>query len=155
VLIGNYYGLGDIYINKIIKSNFKYLTFDIGKHKIKTWEIGSEKCLVVMRDSMIPLVERIPGINGATLIYSQWDGYIRNKEKAAAFWDFVRANNLVLEHIHTSGHATVDVLQQLAITLQPDRIIPIHTERPERFREYFGDNVMMVDDGQIIEIGDT
>lgn len=151
-LIGNYRGRGDIYINKIVKSDFKYLTFGIGKHKIKTWDIGQEKFLVVMRDSMIPLVERIPGIKGASLIYSQWEGYIRDRKKASAFWDFVHANNLKLEYIHTSGHATVSILQQLVNALKPERIIPIHTEKPERFKEYFGEGVMVVNDGQVIEI---
>jgi len=152
VLIGNYRGRGDIYINEIVNSDFKYLTFGIGKHKIKAWDIGQEKSLVVMRDSMIPLAEKIPDVKGATLIYSQWDGYIRDKKKASVFWDFVRANDLKLEHIHTSGHATVGILKQLAGALKPKRIVPIHTERPERFKEYFGKSVMTVNDGQLIEI---
>jgi ribonuclease J len=152
VLIGNYRGRGDIYINKIIKSDFKYFTFDIGKHKIKAWDIGQEKSLVVMRNSMIPLVEKIPDVRGATLIYSQWDGYIRDKKKARVFWDFVQSNDLKLKHIHTSGHATVRRLKQLVEALKPTRIIPIHTEKPERFKEYFGKSVMVVDDGQRIEI---
>lgn len=152
VLIGNYRGRGDIYINKIVNSDFKYLTFDIGKHKIKAWDIGQEKALVVMRDSMIPLAKKIPDVKGATLIYSQWDGYIRDKKKASVFWDFVRANDLKLEHIHTSGHATVGILKQLAGALKPKRIVPIHTEIPERFKEYFGKSVMAVNDGQLIEI---
>lgn len=152
VLIGNYRGRGDIYINKIVKSDFKYLTFGIGKHKIKAWDIGQERALVVMRDSMIPLVEKIPDVKGTTLIYSQWDGYIRDKKKAIVFWDFVHRNDLKLEHIHTSGHATVNILKQLAVALNPKRIIPIHTERPEKFKEYFGKSVMTADDGQLIEI---
>lgn len=145
-------GGGDIYINKIVKSDFKYLTFGIGKHKIKAWDIGQEKSLVVMRDSMIPLIEKIPDVKGSTLIYSQWDGYIRDKKKASVFWDFVQANDLKLEHIHTSGHATVSILQQLVNALKPERIIPIHTEKPERFKEYFGKSVTVVNDGQIVEI---
>ncbi len=152
VLIGNYRGRGDIYINKIVNSDFKYLTFDIGKHKIKAWDIGQEKALVVMRDSMIPLAKKMPDIKGATLIYSQWDGYIRDKKKASVFWGFIQANDLQLEHIHTSGHATVGILKQLAGALNPKRIVPIHTERPERFKEYFGKSVMAVEDGQLIEI---
>ena len=142
----------NIYINKIVESDFKYLTFSIGKHKIKAWDLGGEKALVVMRDSMIPLIEKISDIKGATLIYSQWDGYIRKKEKAKVFWNFVQANDLKLEHIHTSGHATVSILKQLAVALKPKRIIPIHTERPEKFKEYFGKSVMTVNDGQLIEI---
>ncbi len=152
VLTGNYYGRGDIYINKIIRSDFKYLTFDIGKHKIKAGDIGQEKALVVMRDSMIPLAEKIPNVQGATLIYSQWEGYIRDRKKASVFWDFVQANDLKLEHIHTSGHATVSILKQLTQALKPKRIIPIHTEWPEKFKEHFGKSVMTAEDGQLIEI---
>jgi len=44
----------------------------------------------------------------------------------------------------------VKILQQLAEALKPKHIIPIHTEKPERFKEYFGKNVMQVDDGQIV-----
>jgi ribonuclease J len=152
VLIGNYRGRGDIYINKIVKSDFKYLTFDIGRQKIKAWEIGEQKSLVVMRDSMIPLAEKIPDVKGAMLIYSQWEGYVRNKKKASIFWDFVRENDLKLEYIHTSGHASVRILRQLVDALKPTLIIPIHTEKPDKFKEYFGKTVMVVDDGQRIEI---
>jgi len=152
VLIGNYRGRGDIYINKIVKSDFRYLTFGIGKHKIKAWDIGKQKSLVVMRNSMISLVEKIPKVKGATLIYSQWDGYIRDKKKASVFWDFIQVNDLQLAHIHTSGHATVGILKQLASALKPKCIIPIHTERPDKFKEYFGKSVMAVEDGQLIEI---
>jgi len=56
---------------------------------------------------------------GATLIYSQWDGYIRDKKKAIVFWNFIQANDLKLEHIHISGHATVNILTQLARALKP------------------------------------
>ena len=147
VLIGNYRGHGDIYINKIVKSNFKYLTFDIGRHKIKTWEVGREKCLVLMRNSMIPLVERIQGIKGTTLIYSQWEGYIRDKKKPNAFQDFVHANNLTVEHIHTSGHAVLNDLQRFAKALKPKSLVPIHTFEPEKYQELF-ENVKIVNDGE-------
>jgi ribonuclease J len=152
VLIGDYPGGGDIYINKIIKSDFKYLRCDLGKNKIKAWDIGKEKSLVIMRDSMIPLVDKIPNLRGTTLIYSQWEGYIRDKKKASIFWDFVKAHGLKYAHIHTSGHATVSILEQLADAIKATRIIPIHTENPNRFKEYFGECVMVVDDGQQIEI---
>jgi len=152
VLIGNYHGHGDIYINKIVRSDLGYLTADIGRKKVKALEIGREKALVVMRDSMIPIASRIPDLDGATLIYSLWDGYIRDKRKAYKFWDFIQAHNLKVKHIHTSGHATVEKLKQLAEALHPKCIIPIHTQRPDKFKEYFGEGVMKVKDGQVIEI---
>jgi mRNA degradation ribonuclease J1/J2 len=46
----------------------------------------------------------------------------------------------------------VGILKQLASALKPKCIIPIHTERPERFKECFGKSVMAVEDGQLIEI---
>lgn len=152
VLIGNYYGQGDIYIEKIVNSDLEYLQYSLGKNKIKAWEIGRKKSLVIMRNTMIALVKRIQGIKGAILIYSQWEGYVRDKEKAKVFWAFVKENNLNYQPIHTSGHATVDVLQQLKNVLNPGLIIPIHTENPKRFKEYFGKNVMIPSDGQIVEI---
>jgi len=153
VLIGNYRGIGDPYINKIVKSDFKYLTFSLGKHKIKSWNIGKDgKHLVLMRDSMIPLIKKIPGIDGVRLIYSQWEGYVKDRDKAKTFWDFVEHYNLTFEKVHTSGHATADVLKRFAGALDPKRIIPVHTEWPGKFKAYFGKNVMPVEDGQVIEI---
>lgn len=147
VLIGNYYSNGDIYINKIVKSDFKYLKDDIGKHKVKTWELGREKCVVLMRDSMIPLIKRIRGIKGTTLIYSQWKGYIRDKKKARAFWDFVDANNLNVEYIHTSGHAVVSDLQRFTKALNPKHLVPIHTFEPDEYPKFFK-NVKTAKNGQ-------
>lgn len=151
VLIGNYHGHGDIYVNKIVRSDLGYLTADIGRKKVKALEVGREKALVLMRDSMIPIVSRIPDLDGATLIYSQWEGYIRGG-KDPDFHDFVRAHGLKVVHIHTSGHATVEQLQRLAGALKPKSIIPIHTQRPDMFKRYFGEKVMKVKDGQVIEI---
>ncbi|HEY5496756.1 MAG TPA: MBL fold metallo-hydrolase [Syntrophales bacterium] len=152
VWIGNYHGHGDIYVNKIARSSLAHLVPGIGRKKIKALEIGREKALVLMRDTMIPLAERIPGIDGSTLIYSLWEGYIKDKEKEKGFWDFVNNHGLKIKHIHTSGHATIEQLQRLAGALKPKRIIPIHTQRPDMFKEYFGDRVMKVKDGQQVEI---
>lgn len=152
VWVGNYHGHGDIYVNKIARSSLAHLVPGIGKKKIKALEIGREKALVLMRDSMIPLAERIPGIDGSTLIYSLWEGYIQDKDNEKDFWGFVSKHNLKIKHIHTSGHATMEQLQRLAGALKPKSIIPIHTKRPDLFKRYFGEKVMKVKDGQVIEI---
>jgi ribonuclease J len=152
VWVGNYHGRGDIYVNKIARSSLAHLVPGIGRKKIKALEIGREKALVLMRDSMIPLAKRIPGIDGSTLIYSLWEGYIKDKEKEKGFWDFVYEHSLKVKHIHTSGHATMEQLQRLADALKPKRIIPVHTQRPEMFKQYFGEKVIKVKDGQVIEI---
>jgi ribonuclease J len=44
-----------------------------------------------------------------------------------------------LPDIHTSGHADVESLQQIVEHIQPKRIVPIHTELPEKFEALFPD----------------
>ena len=41
--------------------------------------------------------------------------------------------------MHTSGHATIDVLIKLAKVIKPSRLVPIHTEYPEQMKTFFQD----------------
>ena len=83
-------------------------------------------------------------------IYSMWRGYLERDEwqrtqrtVAAAGGDFAEC--------HTSGHATVPDLVKLIGDLNPRRIIPIHTERPEALYELV-QRVEVVEDGQVINL---
>ena len=49
--------------------------------------------------------------------------------------------------VHTSGHATIETLRDLATALNPKRIVPIHTEKPEEFFQHF-DNIERHEDGE-------
>ena len=102
---------------------------------------------------MIPVVEKIPQIQGSTLIYSMWNGYIeKDNPGAKKFWGFVKRNNLTVEHIHTSGHATIEQLKKFAKKVNAKQIVPIHTEYPEKFKEHFGNTVVSYNDGQCIDL---
>ena len=151
VFIANY-GHGDIYINKISNSSsLKDIIPGLGRKKIKALDFGGlkQKSLLLMRNTMIPVVEKIPQIKGSTLIYSQWAGYITRKTAdAEKTCEFIRRNNLHMEHIHTSGHATLEMLKEFAIRVKARQIIPIHTEYPGRFKEHFGNTVVRHEDGQ-------
>jgi ribonuclease J len=105
-----------------------------------------------MRSTMIPVVKKIPEVQGSTLIYSLWEGYIKDKKKAAAFWDFVRSADLKIEYIHTSGHATVERLQEFAAKIKARQIVPIHTAHPEDFEKYFGGTVVCHKDWKPFEV---
>jgi len=74
------------------------------------------------------------------VIYSQWDGYLK-KEHKMYFTEYVNelkeSNFVNFYHIHTSGHATVDVLIQMAQVIKAKRLVPIHTEYPEQMMTYF------------------
>jgi len=155
VLIADYFGDRDIYLNKIGNSNPAFLRM-MRKAKIKTYELSKLDCkaLVLMRNTMIPVISRIRGIAGSTLVYSQWDGYLKKKTKEAMkFARFVKKHDLAIEHVHTGGHATIDTLQQFAHAVVPaGKIIPIHTTSPHKFNTYFGDQVVFLKNGQALEI---
>ena len=42
-----------------------------------------------------------------------------------------------LPDIHISGHADVESLQKIVVHVQPKKIIPIHTELPEKYKTMF------------------
>ena len=153
VLIANY-GHGDIYINKISNSDLRGYIPSIGKKKIKLSDFSrlKQKALLIMRNTMIPIMKKLPEVQGSTLIYSLWEGYIKDKKKAAAFWNFVRSADLKMEYIHTSGHATVEKLQEFAAKIKAKQIVPIHTEHPEDFEKYFGDTVVYHKDWEPFEV---
>jgi ribonuclease J len=154
IFIANYYGKGDVYVSKISDSAFKGLLPDIGRAKIKPLDFSGleKKALVLMRGSMLPAIEKIPGIKESKMVYSQWQGYLKkDNADARRFKDFVSKYDMCLEHVHTSGHATVDKLKEFAAALNPERIIPIHTEHAELFKEFFWP-VKILKDGEVFDL---
>jgi len=154
VFLANY-GRGDIYVNKISKSKDSEMMISLGRKKIKAFDFANlkQKALLLMRNTMIPVVDKIPQIQGSTLIYSQWEGYIKkDTADTKKFWSFIKRNKLKVEHIHTSGHATLEKLKEFAKKANSRQIVPIHTEYPERFKDHFGPTVTCYKDGQIFSV---
>jgi len=89
---------------------------------------------------------RTETLTGAALIYSQWWGYFENER------DFWSAHSIEPVPVHASGHAHVADLQALAQALHPRRIIPVHTRSPESYQRCFGESVVVLRDGQPLEI---
>jgi len=101
---------------------------------------------------MIPALEKIPGIKGSKVIYSQWQGYLdKDSVDSRAFKAFVDKHELNLEHVHTSGHATVDKLKRFADAINPKTLIPIHTFEKDKYQSLFK-NVKVINDGEEFEI---
>lgn len=73
------------------------------------------------------------------LIYSMWDGYIETENKAKkqnwiAFIDRQKAKGIEVKHLHTSGHATIEMIENLINHVNPqEEIVPIHTECRDAF----------------------
>lgn len=73
------------------------------------------------------------------LIYSMWDGYIdpKNKAKKQKWIDFIdrqKTKGIQVKHLHTSGHATAEMIEAFIGHVNPqEEIVPIHTECKEAF----------------------
>lgn len=108
-----------------------------------------------LRCPSIKLIDALRKHGKINLIYSQWQGYLREEHKKY-FTDII--NKLKKDHgidykeIHTSGHATLKELKELAQAINPIKIVPIHTEKPKEFKVEFEkdrfDNVCLWDDGK-------
>ena len=75
------------------------------------------------------------------MIFSMWRGYLY---KSAEFDDYED----IIVPLHTSGHAYVSDLQKLVERMNPQNVIPIHTEYKEQFAKLFTANIIELDDGQ-------
>jgi ribonuclease J len=86
-------------------------------------------------------------LNGK-VVFSLWSGYL---DKQPEFNDFCNRYKLSLIKIHFSGHGSIQDLQTLALSINPKKILPIHTLAADSYQNYF-DNVTKLEDGEIISI---
>jgi len=61
------------------------------------------------------------------------------------------SSNIDFIYVHTSGHAVMTDLQKLEKALNPLKLVPIHTEYPGGYEQYFK-NVTLLKDGEILKI---
>ena len=105
-----------------------------------------DKAVLLFRPAMASDVEAADLWGHARVIWSQWDGYLKDGPGA-----MLKANletrNIPLDLIHTSGHASIADLKRLAAAFNPRRLIPIHTFEGDSFAKYF-DNVTRRHDGE-------
>ena len=88
-------------------------------------------------------------LDGASFIYSQWEGYLEREGSEKSFWDEL---GIEIKQIHVSGHATLEELQRVIAALNPKYIIPFHTPDPDKFLGHFGDKVRVLSDGERITL---
>ncbi len=130
------------------KAGYRDLLYVYNNKKIKTLDVNRsrKKYLIMARDNSIfpHIIKGIDNIKGAKFIYSMWEGYLKEK-----FVQYCDSKGLVMETVHTSGHATVGDLKAIADAMQPKRLIPIHTFDPEKYTELFH-NVVLARDSEPI-----
>ena len=72
-----------------------------------------------------------------------WHGYLERTDLRKA----LESHHIEFVEVHTSGHAYVKNLKQLALALKPRCLIPIHTFNPGEFPRLFS-NVVQLNDGE-------
>lgn len=125
----------DVYA--FITSQSKYKFVSKYKRKVGKDRISKMHFAMCVRTSMLSylklLSEKISFENGL-LVYSFWSGY-KNNESMKEFLSECEAMGLKIETLHTSGHADENAVKKLIETVNPNVIIPVHTENAERFKE--------------------
>lgn len=96
-----------------------------------------ERFVVTFRGSMTAELQRAECLDGAALAWSMWRGYLSHPS-STQLRDWIARHDLPLRHLHSSGHATTADLQRLATAIGA-RVVPIHTNAPERFDDLFVD----------------
>ncbi len=109
------------------------------------------KHLMVFRASMLgsDFSGQLPP--GSRCLFSRWEGYLDQPEWQTARKRIEAADGDLI-HIHTSGHAYVEDLQELINRIAPSRTIPIHTFQPDSFLEIHP-QVKLLADGESFDLG--
>ncbi|MDD5006962.1 MAG: MBL fold metallo-hydrolase [Syntrophorhabdaceae bacterium] len=136
----------------LARTGKKELMYVFKDYKIERSEIAEnpQKVVMLVRPSMLGDLKRLQGIQGATVIYSQWQGYF-DETPMKKMMDFLKSQDVNIIQLHTSGHAGMMTLKKVVDTIRPETIIPIHTFFPEHYKK-FAANVLNVEDGQEISI---
>ena len=112
----------------------------------------ASRSVMLFRGWMMRDLDRAKALSGASVFWSQWDGYLGVGGTGAALKTDCEARDIPFESIHTSGHASPADLKRLAAAVAPKHLIPIHTFERAQFPRLF-DNVSIHDDGEWIEVG--
>ncbi len=121
----------------------------------------NEKFVVSIKQSMKDyLKDNKKNIKNACLIYSMWDGYIKDNwpdPKLREFKNYL-VNELHMDYfpIHTSGHASLEAIKTLDKIVNPRKVIIIHTEKSKEAivieKKLFKDRLLEFSDGDLINL---
>ncbi len=86
--------------------------------------------VMIFRPSMHRELQRASCLESALLVTSLWSGTVRKSMKCI---EAMKAAGIAYDHVHTSGHATEDELQEFVDAFSQSRIVPVHLEDREGF----------------------
>jgi len=138
---------------RITRQGREELMYKYKGYKITRKEISdrSGEIMMMVRPSMLKDLRLIKNIEGATFIYSLWEGYLED-DSLQKMMRFIKKKNMKFHQVHTSGHAEIDTLKKVVKKLKPGRIIPIHTFHPDKYSGLFNRKIVQVSDGEVFVV---
>lgn len=138
---------------RITQQGEQELMYRYKGYKITREEISdrSGEIMMMVRPSMLKDLELIKNVEGATFIYSLWEGYLQD-DSLQKMMRFIKKKNMKFYQVHTSGHAEIDTLKKVVNKLKPGKIIPIHTFHPDKYSGLFKQKIEQVSDGEVFEV---
>lgn len=136
--------------DRISETGNEEILYRYKKYKITKKELGENpgKYLILVRSSMLSDMKYLGDLTSSKLIYSMWQGY---KEKNNRFLKVLEELGVKIVDVHSSGHGGNKTIKELIHKLNPEKILPIHTEKWEEFRK-IGDNVIEAKKGLMIKV---
>jgi len=101
---------------------------------------------MIFRPSMCKELEKANCFQDSRMIYSLWGGYLKF-ERMQPFLDWLKKHAIPMDHIHTSGHASVVDLKRFARAINAKKLVPIHSFNPQDYSGLF-DHVEERQDGE-------
>lgn len=136
------------FVLKLDRTSKKLPTFFVPDklRKLINWK----GCVLIARPTVQfeYLIESFPAHQSKKYL-SQWKGYL-NPDSPAYNSDLAKILGEDYEYVHTSGHADLHTLKTLFSQFSCQKIIPIHTENPQKFLKIFGPKwpVHLLKDGE-------
>ena len=110
-----------------------------------------KRYVMVVRPSAVSYLERLNFIH-IRLIKSIWGGYWK-EPNTERFRSWAKEHCDAIKDIHSSGHADIQSLQRIVEFVNPQTIIPIHTDSPSSFSAIFCDyNIRVLNDNEEITL---
>ena len=102
-----------------------------------------------VRVSMLKDIERLKiknhALDNCCLIYSTWEGYKTRDENYKEFINKMDELGIKVIDIHTSGHADRKTIKKVIDIVNPEAVIPIHTEKKDMIKQ-FTDKAVILED---------
>ena len=138
------------YIKKDIEEYKKFIDPFQEKIKLTGKKLHSE-FIMNIRISMLKDIEKLKNkvLDNCCIVYSMWEGY-KKEEDYKKFLDKMKELEIDVFDLHTSGHADYTAFNQIIDITNPEAVIPMHTEKKEKIKE-FTDKAVILDDMETYE----